>query len=445
MKAKKFQIDVSTAKQLDKLRRDNGWSAKQLYLYYKGQDVNNLDIVENELLDFDAFRKHIERKANRPQPEEIIGGVLEPNKLFNDLDIEFKLSEDEFKEIKGFVVIPEEEFTANLSSYDDVAKLLFSTFKLPQEEFEIVSYKPSYSQKGKNFKIQATFKRRAKSVYDESAVIARYTKTLEKIGTYDVPEVVEIDRDNLLVINLVDVHWNKLPFLGFDSDYFEKFEEMIYDRIRYLLHLSRATPIARVVITIGHDFFQTNDGRGTTKKGTPVSHVLEYEDMYDIGVRILANCVAIASKNHVVDAYYVLANHDADVSWHASREIKLMFSKSPSVNVIADKLPFHYIEWGSSLIELVHENLKSGSPSTKMHVTAREAWGRTKYHYSIGGHLHGEFMTREKDGVTSMGSRALSDTDKWHYLEGYLSNIRGLQGYVFNKNEGLIATYSANL
>ena len=143
--------------------------------------------------------------------------------------------------------------------------------------------------------------------------------------------------------------------------------------------------------------------------------------------------------------YYVMANHDEDSGWHVSRELKLLFKDSPSINIIVDSMPFHYIEWGSTLVELKHSNLKGGKAHSSMAVTAREAWGRTKYHYSVGGHLHGEYVTKEKDGLVAMGSRALSDTDEWHILNGYVGNLRGIQAYVISSIGGLKATLNSNI
>jgi hypothetical protein len=163
-------------------------------------------------------------------------------------------------------------------------------------------------------------------------------------------------------------------------------------------------------------------------------------------VQILANAIhMIAKEGYPVDCVYVLANHDNDSSWHASRELALMFEGAPDVNIIVDKFPHHYVEWGNVLIEITHENIKSDRGVTVMPVVARQAWGRTAYHYSVGGHLHGQYMTKEKNGVVMFGSRSLSDTDEWHYLSDYVMNLRGIEAYLFNKETGNFAAFSANI
>ena len=435
----KLKINIPTARELEHKRLSNNWSWKQVYADYMGLGVENADTISER--DADTLRKNVERKKDRLLPQENAERVLEPSELSSDKSISYTLEDDAVASATGTVHLDEGKDLVN-----DAKKLierLFSEFNLNDAEYELVKYTPSYIN-GK-FKVQAQFVRKQVDLYSEEAVVERYTKTLMQHPSIVMRPIMEMDIDNVMILNLADVHWNKLPYLGFSSEYLKEFEQALYDTLGEVLEASRKFPINRVALTLGHDFFQTNDHRGTTKKGTPVSHIMEYPDMFDSGLRILSNVIYMIAKYYVVDCYYILANHDQNAGWHASRELKLMYRDVPHVNVIVDKMPFHYVEWGNTLIELTHENMKSGRGYTNMPVTAREAWGRTKYHYSIGGHLHGEYTTKEARGVVVMGSRALSDTDEWHYLNGYIANIRGLQAYVFNKDKGHVMTLNGNL
>lgn len=432
---KKISIDAKTARQLENLRVSKGWSWKEMYAYYLGLDFSFAEKLSPK--DIDAFRKQIERKKNKvnfSSPEAVLQGS-------NDKSISYDFEGGEMTSASGTVYLNTE--FATTEDLKVLLQELFKEFKLSDEEFDLVKYNPSLVNN--KFKVTAKFEKKTPTVVDERSVVERYTRTLQSIGSIALPRINMTDAHNLLVINLADIHWNKLPYVGFNEDYLNDYEQIIYDSVHKVIERARLLRIDRAVVTLGHDFFQTNDSKGRTKKGTDVSHITDYFDMFESGMRILGNILYMIGKHYITDCYYVLANHDADSGWHASRELKLMYSKSPTVNVFVDKLPFRHIEWGSTLVELIHQNTKRSKSSSKMAVTAREAWGRTKYHYSVGGHLHGEYATKEQDGVVAFGSRALTDTDEWHYIEGYLGNIRGLQAYVFNDEEGLIATLNANL
>lgn len=436
---KKFSIDIKTANQLEDYRVQKNLSWKEMYAYYFGFGIDQAESVSDK--DADALRKQVERKKGRVPHTAIADRVTEPTELSQDKTISYTLKDDEIASASGTVSLADGKDL--IADSKRLIEALFTEFNLDDTQYEIVKYTPSFV-KG-TFKVYAQFNRKKESVYNQPEVVKRYTEILESIGEVNLRPIREIDVDNILVINLADVHWNKMPYLDFDANYLDNFEQMVYNKVGAILQKANKTPIARAAITLGHDFFQTNDSRMTTKKGTEVAHILPYQEMFDTGVRILANIINMVSKYYVTDCYYVLANHDEDSGWHSARELKIMFRNVAHVNVIADKLPFHYIEWGNTLIELKHENLKGGKGSSSMAVVAREAWGRTKYHYTLGGHFHGEYQIKEKSGIVVMGSRALSDTDNWHYLNEYITNIRGLQAYIFTKNEGLSDTLHANL
>lgn len=59
---RKFKIDINTAKQLEALRVENDWSMRQLYAYYLGEDANTYDLSLLDPVDYDTFRKNVERK-----------------------------------------------------------------------------------------------------------------------------------------------------------------------------------------------------------------------------------------------------------------------------------------------------------------------------------------------------------------------------------------------
>ena len=441
---KKIYLSIEQAKFLESERISRKLSWKEVFAIHAGIPIEYANSVSQ--LDADAVRKSVERKKDKIPHTELalsVGDSVE-GVIPSSASISYTLKDDEVETATGFILLKTEEFGDNLMTHSKkVIDTLFDHFHLDPRHYELVNYKPTMDPKG--FKVMATFKRRPPSVYDEEVVQARYDGMLKAAGTISLPQIHSVGQENLLVINFADIHWNKMPYKGFDDRYLLNFEQMIYQSLEEILNLARKFDISRAVFTLAHDFFQTNDSKGGTKKGTPVSHIMDYRQMYDLGARILARCVAMVGRQYITDCYYVMANHDEDAGWHVSRELKLLFSTSPSINVIVDSEPMHYIEWGNTLIELKHSNLKGGKAYSSMAVTAREAWGRTKYHYSVGGHLHGEYTTKEQGGVVAMGSRALSDTDEWHMLEGYSSNLRGIQAYVIGSRGGLKATLNHNI
>lgn len=423
----KFDITIE-----DALRNQELVDSRELTWGSLASELLGRDATKQE---GDTLRKHNSR-------------LLESATSFKDVikdTVSFTVKDGEVDTAAGTVELSD---NYNLADAKAMTLAMATQFNLDPRYYELVSYTPTFVD-GK-FKVNGRFQRKKGfQPYEKNEIVERYERILSNLGKklpVSIPATAETASDNLLVINLCDLHYNKMPFDGFNAEYLDKFEQMVYDNLVELLSMATQHKLDKIVLTLGHDFFQTNDSRGTTKKGTPVEHVQMYKEMFNKGVEIMANCVELVAKTKIpTEAYYVLANHDSDSAWHAVREVKLMYKDDERVNVIVDKFPVHYIEWGENLIELVHENIKSNRGFSSMPVLAKEAWGRTSYRYSIGGHLHGEYKIKEKNGIVMIGSRALSDTDEWHMLNGYVENMRGIQSYVFNKTKGNVAVFNVTL
>lgn len=108
---KKLKIDISTAHQLEALREANNWTTRQLYLYYLGEDPNG-DVYNVDPHEYDAFRKHIERKKNRQPHEAFVANVIEDKsymQTYSDLNINYKLEDDEIQSADGSITVQDEE------------------------------------------------------------------------------------------------------------------------------------------------------------------------------------------------------------------------------------------------------------------------------------------------------------------------------------------------
>lgn len=437
---RRLQIDSKTAVQLCELKQERGWSWREVYAHFFSVE----DVTAPTDRDVDTLRKHIERKKVKVSCEEMVAPVWDKpeHPAQTQKQVAYTMKDNEVVGIVGDIELVDTDLDP--TKVKEVMEKLFDEFNVDPNEYELIKFIPSIKN-GDKFRVKAQFAKRKASILDEREVVRRYTEILTQLGTVTRDELIPPDKDNIMVVNLTDVHWNKLPYVCFGDNYLQDFEQVVYQKIHEIIQTSLKFEVARVALTVGHDFFQINDHRGTTRLGTEVEHIVDYWDMFDSGMKILANVIDMFATYYVVDCYYVLANHDADASWHAARELQLMFRGVPHVQVMVDKLPFKYIEWGSSLIELTHKNVRGSKVKTNMSVIAKEAWGRTKYHYTLGGHFHGEFVAKEQGGIVALGSRALSDADEYHVLNGYIANIRGVQAYVFNKDHGQVATFCANL
>lgn len=387
----------------------------------------------------DSWRKRIERRAEKAERMHLEVEIGEPEQLpINEIvSPSYELENGEITSASGTIFL--EKYMDDLN---DILDIFYKKFKLDPLLYEVTSFSPVTLKSG--YKINVRFGKKRNAIFNDEQHAKLYAARLKKIADTLTPSAVKVNlTDNMAVINFCDVHWNKFPSKGFDKDYLDKFEKGLYDVVaELLLHIDLYKP-SKVIVILGSDFFQTNDARGSTKKGTVVDAILPYYKMFDEGVRVLTTAVKMIADKYPMDAYYVLANHDETSAWHAVREIQYAFSQYKHVNVFTEYYPFNYVEWGTNLIEITHENLKKGKASSSMPNLAREQWGRTKFHYSIGGHLHTDYFAKDSNGTMVYGSKAYSDVDMWHTVGGYTGNVRGMQAYVFHKEKGNIAVLTS--
>jgi hypothetical protein len=71
-----------------------------------------------------------------------------------------------------------------------------------------------------------------------------------------------------------------------------------------------------------------------------------------------------------------------------------------------------------------------------------QMWGRTAYREAHIGHYHQTKSTvktvGEKMGVRVRTLPSLCPTDAWHRLKGYVNNLRGGEGFVWDGEYGLL-------
>lgn len=329
-----------------------------------------------------------------------------------------------------------------LGDAKEMMDIIYKELNLDPEIFFVERTTVTSTTNKDGARVNVTIKRRKDVKQSISTLIERYEQRLEKMNSLPpiIKPTLSVSENNLAVFNLCDIHWNKMPATGYNNKYLDEFEASLYKAVVGSIEKSKALGSTKAIIVLGSDFFQTNDARGTTKRGTLVDHVLPYAQMYESGMVVLANIVKlIASEFPEVEAYYVLANHDETSAWHAVRELKHMFSQTEHLKIHTNFYPYNYITHGSSIIELVHENMKGSRGNTQITNLAREEFGKSRFAYSIGGHLHGRYFAKEDGGINVIGSKSPSDSDMWHTINGYLGNDRAIETYIFSEDSGLIS------
>jgi len=256
--------------------------------------------------------------------------------------------------------------------------------------------------------------------------------------------------NNLLVVNLYDLHLDKLAFDSQVGETItpEETRALAETAIHYLLQRAEGYSFQRILLPVGHDFFNHDRilGYAMTTRETPQHSALNWEALTIYGgelfIQIIDRLVQIAP----VDIYAVPGNHDANRSWHIAHYLSAWYRNHKSISVELLGGVRKYYRWGQNLIGMTHtvkgaqrkQRLRSAMTNER-----KNDWAETKYRYWLLGDLHRE-SSEDVDGVVFEVLPSLAANDLWHHEQAF-AHMRTCKGLIYNKDHGLIGTVMYNL
>lgn len=130
-------------------------------------------------------------------------------------------------------------------------------------------------------------------------------------------------------------------------------------------------------------------------------------------------------------------NHDDETAPAIAWFLKAWYRNEPRVHVDCDQSLFFYHEHGLTMLAATHGHAAKLRDMPQIMATRRpEMWGRTRYRYAHGFHVHHRsgFVT-EEGGVVAESHQAPIPQDAWHYGAGFLSG-RSIQSITYHSKYG---------
>lgn len=264
---------------------------------------------------------------------------------------------------------------------------------------------------------------------------------------YEKRPIRKLANPHLLELSLADHHFGKLAWsreTGEDWD-LHIAEKVWINAVEDLLAKVNGYPIERILLPIGHDFFNYDTGRGETAKGTAQDNDSRPSKVFEIGV---SSCVAAVDRCRAVapvDIVWVPGNHDPTWSFHLVYVLSAWYRKDPIVNIDVTPRPRKYVSYGVNLLGLAHGDMAQQTLKqlpTVMAVEAPEQWAAALCREIHIGHWHTRKVVQTMPlmtfgGVTLRQLPSLTGTDAWHYSEGFVGNPKAADAYLWSKTDGL--------
>lgn len=293
------------------------------------------------------------------------------------------------------------------------------------------------------FQIKATFEKSKAMTLDavRAEVAQLKADAAGVIKKFNINKIKKYTgKDNALEISIADLHSGKLAWgeetLG--ANYDHKIAAKLYEKA-FTDILNRTTiPIERIMLIVGNDLSNADNRTGTTVNLTPQSNDSRYhknfQNIWTLIQKQINTCLDVAP----VDVLMVPGNHDELTVWHLGHSAQCFYSGNKNVKIDNSPAYRKYWEYGTSMVMATHgDGIKHKELPLLIATEQPEMFARTTCREIHLGHFHQSSLV-ESHGVRTRIIPSLSPADFWHHKNGYVGQLRAAQGFVFNREDGLI-------
>jgi hypothetical protein len=265
----------------------------------------------------------------------------------------------------------------------------------------------------------------------------------------------QVQGDNLFVPNIFDLHLGKLAWgeeTGEDYD-INIAQQRFHTALDDLISKSSGYKIDEILFPVGNDIYNSDRALpfSQTTAGTPQQDDSRWQKMFRTGTKLITEAIIKLSQIAPVKVKMVYSNHDFERVFYLGEVLSAVFANHPGVEIDNSPKVRKYYQYGKVLIALAHgHNEKPADLPLIMAQEASEMWSNTFYREWLLGHLHHRYtlMTQSAKDYKGVNVRYLtspSAPDFWHQSRGYVGAIKGAEGFIYNKEEGLIGSVVHNI
>lgn len=331
-------------------------------------------------------------------------------------------------------------------------------------KWDVTTTKTKTPQTFQNFQVKARLEKDIKlqKAVDLAEIFIKQIKnyTPPKFKIELTPE--NHSENNLLEVSIFDLHVGKLAWAGeTGEDYnLDIAKERFFYAIKSLLKYASGFKYNRILFPIGNDFFNSDNIFNSTTKGTPQDEDARWQKTYEVGCELLVDGINILKQSKVpVDVLMIPGNHDFSRNFMSGHFLSAWFKDDNQVTINNSASPRKYYKFGKVLLGFTHgsEEKESSLPMIMANdPDSKSLWSETIFHEFHLGHIHRKRNVRyevdvnrlqsltEDHGVTVRYLSSLTGNEEWHHKKGYVGQVKGADGFIWNDELGLTAHLNSN-
>ena len=216
-----------------------------------------------------------------------------------------------------------------------------------------------------------------------------------------------------------------------------------------LLGYASFFPVGQIVFPIGHDFFDSNNADNKTVHGTLQRDDPRWQRTYKLGKDLLIESIENMSAIAPVHVPVIVGNHDEERMFYLGDSLASWFNRNPNVTIDNRENKRKYYAFGKCLIGFTHgyfEPLKS-LPHL-MAVEEKQLWANSTFREWHVGDKHHKDVTvtqpaKEYPGTVVRIIRSIASPSVWEHDKGFKGSIKATESFVWHKEKGMIAQFTA--
>lgn len=332
-------------------------------------------------------------------------------------------------------------------------------------KWDVTSWKQGEPQTWENFQVKARLKLKETEAKAKKAgeifknMVHKYEPPTIKI---DLKRNDDLDEENnILEVSLFDLHFGKLAWNGETGENYDTKiarKRFLYT-LKKLIERSKGYSIKRILFPIGNDFFNSDNKENTTSHGTPQDEDLRWQKTFESGCQLMVDGINLLKQLGIpVDVIVIPGNHDFERSFFLGSFISAWFRNDDQVDVNNGAMPRKYYRWGNVLLGFTHGKHEKENTLPMLMAKDKESkkhWSETEFHEWHLGHFHRKKtkqytvldktgFVEEEDGVIVRYLSSLTGTEEWHFLNGYVGQIKAGEAFIWNDKLGMIGNFNAN-
>ena len=260
-------------------------------------------------------------------------------------------------------------------------------------------------------------------------------------------------QNNILEINIFDLHFGKLATEDVSGQKYdtEIAKERFLNALNKLVVRSGFFNFEKILLPIGNDFFNSDNHKNETTKGTPQDEHLLWQETVKKGRQLIQIGIEYLTMFAPVHIVVVNGNHDWQRMFMLGEMLEGWFHNNQNVTIDNSFKARKYFKYGKCLIGFTHGNNEKAADLPLIMAQEQAAyWQDTKYREFHLGHLHHKReikykSTQEYKGIVIRHLRSLGAEDTWHNIKGYVGTIQSAESFIWNAEDGLIANFSYNI